>query len=111
MDTVLTNQVTPDSTPPKSHKLPYDPAKIRQDPTLILKHMVPARTHPAAKKHESTKKLEKELAYYMGEIEKKFQKSEIRTYKFKRAPVKEQPIASRSQPPPPLYHLRTSNST
>ena len=74
--------------------------------------MVPARTHHGAKKHESTKKLEKELAYYMGEIEKKFQKSEIRSYKFKRAPVKEQqPVVSRSQPPPPLYQLRTSNST
>ena len=50
----------------------YDAARVKQDPLLILKHMVPARTHPGAKKHESTTKLEKELAYYMGEIEKKF---------------------------------------
>ena len=72
--------------------------------------MVPARTHPAARKHESTKKLEKELAYYMGEIEKKFDKSEIRNYKFKRIQPKEQTV-SKSQPPPPLHHLKTSNST
>jgi hypothetical protein len=62
--------------------------------------MVPARTHPAARKSKEAYKLERELAYYMGEIEKKFNKGELSQYKFLRIELTKE--SARSQPPPSL---------
>ena len=108
LETVLTSHNSPESTP-RQKLAKYNSMKIAEDPTLVLRCMIPARTHAEAIKSETTKKLEKELAYYMGEIEKKFNKSEIRDYKFKRTAVKDLPV-SKSQPPPMLQQIRTSNS-
>ena len=42
--------------------------------------MIPARTHTGARKSKEAYKLERELAYYMGEIEKKHNKGEMKNY-------------------------------
>jgi len=103
----LSSQISEDDTPRRKRAIFESRKAVEEDPLLILKGMVPARTHPNAFKQDSVKNLEKELAYYMGEIEKKFNDGELKNYKFERTTQK----PSQSQPPPVSKRLRHSNST
>lgn len=72
-ETVLSSQMISEDDTPRRKRAIFEQRKaLEKNPLLILKGMIPARTHQAAKKQEEMKSLEKELAYYMGEIEKKF---------------------------------------